>query len=405
MRNFNVLLCIGGIFVIQSAWNCRASDWGSTTTVPYGDQLPATAAEATTAPKEYVVRKHDTLWDIARAFFGDPFKWNDLWNKNSWISNPDLIFPGDKLILTGDGTIYTDRSSMPDQGAAATSGAHNSAVNADGYQNTTTTTSSTTYEDTLSFGRPWLTQADHNRIGKDVILFTRKKEFFSPELLIKTASIWTIKDALGVVSPGNGQIEKNDQTASYRQFDEAPVKLFSDARYSVGDQVDVLHPQGLVMFDNATVNVVRRVGRGTITLVNGEEARVKLSTLWDVIVANDRIAPAKQSVRLDIDSVVDPKVDIVGSLFTRIEATEAPYLFQSFIMDAGTLDGVEVGDVFLSFPIIDKVPAARPSIMASVVLTGENWSTLLIIKMYDNKLAEGDKLRLYKRIRFSQRKS
>ncbi len=48
-------------------------------------------------PQPYIVRKGDTLWDIANYFFRKPKKWLKIWERNLYISNPDLIYPGNKI--------------------------------------------------------------------------------------------------------------------------------------------------------------------------------------------------------------------------------------------------------------------------------------------------------------------
>ena len=48
-------------------------------------------------PQPYIVKKGDTLWDIAEHFFKDPYKWIKIWEKNLYISNPDLIYPGNEI--------------------------------------------------------------------------------------------------------------------------------------------------------------------------------------------------------------------------------------------------------------------------------------------------------------------
>ncbi len=54
------------------------------------------------APKTYIVKKGDTLWDISGVFLKQPWLWPKLWRINPDINNPHLIYPGDKLRLVYD---------------------------------------------------------------------------------------------------------------------------------------------------------------------------------------------------------------------------------------------------------------------------------------------------------------
>jgi LysM domain len=47
----------------------------------------------------HVIQRGDTLWDLAGRFYGNPYLWPQLWEKNQYILDAHWIYPGDPLVL------------------------------------------------------------------------------------------------------------------------------------------------------------------------------------------------------------------------------------------------------------------------------------------------------------------
>lgn len=66
--------------------------------------VPATnaAARSTPAVVRHTVKRGDTLWDIARYYLKDPFRWPEVFHANTDIvKNPHWIYPGQVLTIDG----------------------------------------------------------------------------------------------------------------------------------------------------------------------------------------------------------------------------------------------------------------------------------------------------------------
>jgi len=62
----------------------------------------------------YIVQRGDTLWDLAGQFYGDPYLWPQLWERNSYILDAHWIYPGDPLVVGVEVTPVEDVLSPED---------------------------------------------------------------------------------------------------------------------------------------------------------------------------------------------------------------------------------------------------------------------------------------------------
>src|SRR5258705_36455 len=53
--------------------------------------------------KTYTIKQGDTLWGLAQAQLGNAYLWPQLWESNTWITDAHWIYPGDVVLVEGEG--------------------------------------------------------------------------------------------------------------------------------------------------------------------------------------------------------------------------------------------------------------------------------------------------------------
>jgi hypothetical protein len=66
--------------------------------IVFAEEAP-TLQEVIKKPKVHIVREGDTLWDLSGKYLNNPFKWQNIHDSNKFIVNPDLIYPGDNIVI------------------------------------------------------------------------------------------------------------------------------------------------------------------------------------------------------------------------------------------------------------------------------------------------------------------
>jgi LysM repeat protein len=89
----------------------------ATVTAKLSAQTPAVTPDSTRKPAptlvpqsppaegevRHVVKKGDTLWDIAKTYLKDPFRWPEVFQRNTdVVENPHWIYPGEVIRIAND---------------------------------------------------------------------------------------------------------------------------------------------------------------------------------------------------------------------------------------------------------------------------------------------------------------
>ena len=95
MKKLSITLII---FILFFSFSISADDTGKKeSTITKGDIL--SLSDLDKGPGKYIVKEGDTLWDISSDKIEDNFLWPKLWKFNPQVKNPDLIYPGDIIII------------------------------------------------------------------------------------------------------------------------------------------------------------------------------------------------------------------------------------------------------------------------------------------------------------------
>ncbi|HEX7190145.1 MAG TPA: LysM peptidoglycan-binding domain-containing protein [Thermoanaerobaculia bacterium] len=57
--------------------------------------------------KTYTIKSGDTLWALAKQFYGNAYLWPQLWESNTWVTDAHWIYPGDTLLVEGEASNKT----------------------------------------------------------------------------------------------------------------------------------------------------------------------------------------------------------------------------------------------------------------------------------------------------------
>ncbi len=294
-------------------------------------------------PTEYVIKKGDTLWGISDRFLKDPNYWPALWSKNPEITNPNLIYPGQKVRFV-DGKMQI----VEDSAAAAPKASDVVAVPVE-------VTEEKVFKARGNEGRLYekplvprgkIIAGQHSRIilGEDDIAFTD----------------------IGIQNGG----------AEGQKYNI--VRKASTVSHPVTSEIlgTVYYPLGTLQLS--------RVGK--------ESSRAIISRSFKEIEPGDLLTPYREIKRREI-TLKSATVPVKGMIVETYSGNDAVAAGDAVYLDVGKKDGIVAGNVFY---VIRQVSIEKMMVETHVkhlpyevvgavlvVSTGNRTSTAIVIKSID----------------------
>jgi hypothetical protein len=290
------------------------------------------------APERYVVVKGDTLWDIAARFLRDPWYWPEIWYVNPQVENPHLIYPGDVLALTWvDGR---PRVSLERGGA--------------------TRMSPRVREQPLSEAIraiPW-----------DVVqAYMSKPTVLAEEQVESAPYVVTARDQRLITGIGDEVfVRRLDHGAAGQSW----LVYNVGAKLKDPESGDVLGYQGIY---TATGKVTR----------TGDPASLMLTTAARETTDGDIVLPEQAELGMDFIPH-GPSGNVEGVIMSVVDRHLAFGEFQVVVINRGTRDGLEAGNVLSVWDkaqeVKDRTPHRESS---SVTLPGHMIGRFMVFKSWD----------------------
>jgi len=197
-------------------------------------------------------------------------------------------------------------------------------------------------------------------------------------------------------SPGVGRVAPPRNCDVYQRFDRAIVKPIGKTMpFTVGDTVDMLKYIRRLRVGDERACLVARTARGVVLGFAGKNAVVRLTDLWGTVTGSEKVVKSTPFIPLYVDNKkAGGAADVKAKVILHIDNTVVPFMHQYILIDKGSDAGVKIGDFFR---ITDKKRFnyfAEELVEAQAVNVTAKASTLVLQKVYRDRLGFGDEARL-----------
>ncbi len=292
-------------------------------------------------PDFYYVKKGDTLWDISNVFLNNPWFWPEIWHINPQISNPHLIYPGDKLALVNGQLMVVERAPV---------------------------------KLTQKMTARVRTSPDVNAIP--AIPLDKISAFLSKTRVVTNAEI----DAAPYVIAGDQQ----------RIISGAGDKLYARGNFDDGEKAFGVYRPGITYSNPETGEVLgieaQNIGAVNLLTLNGDIATMAVNSSNEEIRVKDRLLPNEER---KVTAVFHPKAptEEVEGLILHVEGgVNQVGSLDVVAISLGERDAMQDGDILA---IYQKGDVVKDKIRDELIqLPDERAGMLIVFRVFD-KMALG----------------
>ncbi len=335
-------------------------------------KAPPPAAPAKHEQDKYTIKKGDTLWDISNAFYKDPFLWPLLWKANPYITNPDLIYPGNKLAIPSLSPIERAMEKPAEK-----------------------TAEEKLPEETGATPQPGLRPKPQPKPVEE-------ETPVRPKIILPEEAAIPLIDKYAMLSAGfisqeeldDRIIGSDDAVKSIYSYDNIVyIKITSPEQVNIGDKFLIYAPLNKVKHPRTGEAYGRLIkGLGILQVTAKDKPDVftaKITLSFDAIEKGSRITPYQEPSLIYRQSQKRKK-DISGYVLEVLDGRTVNAQTDIIYLDRGSADGVEPGDRLNVYIEHENTELPRKLVgEVQVFIVKENTSTAVVRKSTDT-LAKGD---------------
>ena len=343
-------------------------------TIPERGKNLAEPAEAKSAPSpeaaaSYTIKQGDTLWDISNTFFKDPFLWPFIWKANPYITNPDLIYPGNKLAIPSLAPI---ERAMQAPAAAET-------------------------------GEEGIPALQHKGTGAAREKPSEEEAVTTSKLILPEEAATPIIDKYAMLNAGYvGDDESKDviiggaePKRNFSYDDIVYVNIRSKEDVNIGDKYimfnrlnKVKHPvtgreYGRLIKILGILRITAKDSPGMYT------ARITLS--FDVSGKGTMLMPYQEPTPI-YDTPQTKTKDIAGYILEVMDGRTINGQHDIVYLDKGSADGVEPGDRFVVYTGPEEANLPRKLVGETQVILIKEHTSTAVVRKSTNVLIKGDQV-------------